>query len=275
MKNSSPFFLGVIIIFTIFFIMLIPIDVFLSDGYWSPFQIEYTSLAIKMSLIFIVAMIGIKRLKLFSLAGLSRNNKWTSKLLNTIPFYLFLIGISSVIGKDLSGISITNLLLLLFACLSVGFAEEFMFRGFLQPFFIQKYVSKKNGLFKSIMFSAMFFGASHLINLMVNDNVPQVLGQSIYAILIGFFFGVLLLKTNKLFPIAITHGLINFFFLFNSLPSIKSSMPIDIEPQTNSTLVEQIQVSLLPIIMFLPLFIVGLLVFKKIDKEKILDKLNG
>ena len=274
MKNTSPFIIGLLVIVIIGLIMLTPYDEILTESYFSPFQIEYIGLTIKMSLIFLVGISGINKSKLISLSGLSANYKWTSKHLNLIPFYLFLIGITTFIGKDLTGIDIANLLLLLLACLAVGFAEEFVFRGFLQPLFIQRYLSKKNGLFLSILFPAIFFGASHLLNLTVNDNIPQVIVQAIYAILIGFFFGVLLLKTNKLLPLAITHGLINFFFLFNSLPGINSAVEVNSESQTSLTTTEQILGYFIPIIMFLPLFIIGLIILKKVEKEQIQEKLN-
>ena len=145
----------------------------------------------------------------------------------------------------------------------VGFAEEYLFRGFLQPIFLKKYGTRKNGIFLSILFASLFFGFFHLINLANNDNVGQVLVQVVFATFIGFFFGVLLLKTNKLIPIAITHGLINFFFSLALLPGIKT-----LQDEATD------EVSIAPIILFLPLFIIGLLIYKKLDKKEIIEKLE-
>ncbi len=274
MKNTSPFAIGISIILIIGLIMQIPFNQILTEDYFSSFQIEYIALTLKMSMIFVVSLIGIKKFQVRSLSGLSFNYKWTSKLLNVIPAYLFLIGISSFMGKNLTVIQIPNLFLLLLACLSVGFAEEFMFRGLLQSLFIQKYISKKNSLFFIVLYPAIFFGVSHLLNLTVNPNIPQVLVQAVYAVFIGFFFGVLLLKTNKLIPIAITHGLINFFFLFNSLPSMNNSVEIETEPQIQASFVEQILGYAIPLLMFVPLFIIGIIILKKIKKEQIQKKID-
>ncbi|TPN87234.1 CPBP family intramembrane glutamic endopeptidase [Aquimarina algicola] len=274
MKNISPFAIGISIILIIGLIMQIPFNQILTEDYFSSFQIEYIALTLKMSMIFVVSLIGIKKFQVRSLSGLSFNYKWTSKLLNVIPAYLFLIGISSFMGKNLTVIQIPNLFLLLLACLSVGFAEEFMFRGLLQSLFIQKYISKKNSLFFMVLYPAIFFGVSHLLNLMVNPNIPQVIVQAVYAVFIGFFFGVLLLKTNKLIPIAITHGLINFFFLFNSLPSMNNSVEIETEPQIQASFVEQILGYAIPLLMFVPLFIIGIIILKKIKKEQIQKKID-
>lgn len=273
-KNISPFTLGVIIIVIIGIIFQIPLDKIITKPYFSSFQIEYLILTIRMSFIFILSLILIGTSKEKALSGLDSNYKWSFKFINLIPFYLFLLGISTFINKDLSSININNLLLLLIACLMVGFAEEFIFRGFLQPLFIKKYLSRKSGIFLGLLFPALFFGASHLLNLTVNDNIPQVIGQSIYAVFIGFFFGVALLKTNKLIPLAITHGLINFFFLFGSLPNLNSITDIDTEIKIDTTLTEQISISIVPFFIFLPLFIVGLILLRKISKEHLQEKIT-
>lgn len=211
-KNSNPFITSLCLILLIALIFSLPIDTLFSTDSFSEFQIEYFVLTLKMSLLFTIGFIGIKKIDLPSLSGISRTNKWSFKLLNVIPIYLFILGILSFVGNDISQIQGGNVLLLLITCLMVGFAEEFIFRGLLLPLFIKKYQGHKKGIMLGIFFSALFFGLSHLINLSVNENVPQVLAQVIFATFMGIFFAAVLLKTNKLIPIAITHGLINFFF---------------------------------------------------------------
>lgn len=269
-KTISPFIIGLLIVISMGLIMQIPFDWIISETYFSNFQVEYLTLTIKMFLILFLSILPIYKVKEKALSGLSKNYKWSFKFINLVPFYLFLLGIVTFISKDLSQISVYNLLLLLIACLMVGFAEEFTFRGLLQPLFIKKYITHKNGIFLGVLFPALFFGLSHLLNLFVNDNVPQVIGQSIYAIFIGFFFGVALLKTNKLIPISVTHGLINFFFLISYLPNLNNVTDI----RTETTHTEQILAAIVPIFIFLPLLIIGLILLRKIKKEEILEKIN-
>ena len=269
-KKVNPFFSGIAILTVIGIIIWLPLDKLITEPDFSSFQIEYIILAIKMLLIFSVGLVLIKGLNEKALSGIGSKYNWSFKHLNLIPFYLFLLGIVGLINKDISSIDFSNVLLLLIACLLVGFAEEFVFRGYLQPVFLKKYISRKNGIFLGVLFPAIFFGASHLLNLTVNDNVPQVIGQSIYAIFIGFFFGVVLLKTNKLIPLAITHGLINFFFLFGSLPSLNNK----IEPAVAMILSEQIVAAAAPLIIFIPLFIIGLILLRKITKDDVEKKIN-
>lgn len=274
MKNFSPFAVGIFMVLIIGLIMQLPVDGIFPKDFFSPFQVEYIARSLKMFVLFALSAWGIKKMQLKSLSGLSAEYKWTSRLLNLIPVYLFLLGFASFTGNDISDIVPSDVLLLLFGCLVVGFAEEFMFRGFLQPLFIQKFISRKNGIFLGVLFPASFFGATHLLNLIVNDNVAQVLVQSIYATFIGFFFGVLLLKTNKLVPLAITHGLINFFFLLGTLPGVIVSSDIQEGPQETGSLIGQIIGYMMPMLLVLPLFIVGLIVLRRVEKEEVLKKIE-
>lgn len=271
MKSTSPFAIGILIIFIIGLVMQVPFDEVITEDHFSSFQIEYVPLTFKMSIILTIGLAAIRRFQTQTLAGLSSNNKWSHKLLNLIPIYLFIMGIATFIGKDLMAINISDLFLLLLACLAVGFAEEFVFRGLLQSIFIRKYINRRNGVFLGVLYPAIFFGASHLLNLTVNDNIPQVIVQAIYAIFIGFFFGVVLLKTNKLLPLAVTHGLINFFFLINSLPGLIDATEVGGNAQIEPTSLPQI---IAPIVIFLPLFVVGLIVLRKIEKDSILEKVE-
>jgi len=272
-KNVSPFFYAFFLLFSIGLILLLPLDELITATHFSVFQIEYVILFIKMMLIFFIGWGSIKKLSMLALSGLSTTYKWSYKFLNLIPFYLVVLGILGFITNDFSQIKIDNVLLLLGACLIVGFGEEFVFRGSLQPLFIKKYIGRKNGLYLAVFFPALFFGLSHLFNLAVNDNIPQVIGQVIYAIFIGYFFGALLLKTNKLIPIAITHGLINFFFLFGSLPAFMEDKIIGLE-ETSTPLIDQISGASGPLLIFFPLLLVGLLIVRKLDKEQLLAKIT-
>jgi len=188
-KKINPFIISVSTILIIALTFSLPINKLFSTSNFSEFQIEYLVLTTKMGLLFILGFIGIQKVKMKSLAGISNNYKWKFKLLNLIPIYLLILGILSFINKDLSQVNLGNLLLLIIACLTVGFAEEFIFRGLLLPLFIKKYKTHKKGISISIFFSALFFGVSHLINLSVNDNVPQVIAQMIFATFMGVFFG--------------------------------------------------------------------------------------
>ncbi|MCG2417808.1 CPBP family intramembrane metalloprotease [Aequorivita sp. F47161] len=263
LKNQSPFVITIAVLAVTAFIMVMPVEALFGKIPNDDFKLEYLSLTFKMGLIFPIAYSLIKSLKLQSLAGLSRPFPWRFGYLNLIPGYLIAIALLGLLGKDLSAIAPFNLMLLLIGCLIVGFAEEYLFRGLLQSLFLNKYGLRKNGILISILLSSILFGLFHLLNLTRNDNVGQVLIQVVFATFIGFFFGVMVLKTNRLNPLAITHGLINFSFSIAFLPGLK-------------TVQEEVSgpVSLAPIILTLPLFIIAFLIFKKTDKKGIAKKLE-
>lgn len=260
MKNISPNIFAIVALAALSGIVLLPVDTLLIKMSLSDFQSEYIGLTIKMTIIFLLSYVIIKKMNIESIAGLSSKYRWKYKYLNSIPVYLILIGVIGMLSIDLTRINIGNLALLLFACLMVGFAEEFLFRGLLQSIFLRKYHALKHGVRTSILIPSLLFGLFHFINMTNNDNVLAVLVQVVFATFMGFIFGVLVLKTNKIIPIAITHGLINFFFSISFLPGLK--------------ITEEIEVSIAPIVLTLPLFIIGLFVVKKIKNEDVAKKLS-
>ena len=262
-KSVSPFLIAVMILLVIGLVFILPLESWLLDYSVSSFHSEYLTLFVKMSVLGILGYTLIKKWNLGIIAGLTTNYNWKFKYLNAIPVYLIVLGLASIISADLTYIELPNLLLLLLACLAVGFAEELLFRGILQSLFLKKYINRKSGIFIGIFIPALIFGLFHLINLINDGPLLPVLIQVVFATFIGFFFGVLLLKTNKLIPIAIIHALINFSFSLQYLPSLHSELAQ-----------EGTSVSIAPIIIFLPLFIIGLVLLKKIDKTELQEKLN-
>ena len=259
-KNAPNLLIAIITLIAASCIVLFPLDAMLQSMSFSDFHSEYIGLSLKMACIFIISYWIISKTKLNSVVGLSRNYTWKFKGYNVIPVYLILLGFLSVLSLDLSQIQLLDLLLLLLACLTVGFAEEFLFRGLLQALFLRKFHNQKNGILLSVLLPAILFGLFHLINLTKNDQVAAVLVQVVFATFIGFFFGVLVLKTNKIVPVAITHGLINFSFSIALLPGLA------VEPQSGF--------SIAPIVLTLPLLIIGLLILRKIRKEDVAQKIN-
>ncbi len=256
----SPFLVSLIGLALMSLLLLIPFDSVLSKILDAPFLLEYVQLAIKMTIVFFICNYLIKKLNIKRIAGLSSLHSWRFKYLNLIPIYLVVLGMLSVVSKDFTQTSFINVFLLLFACLTVGFAEEFLFRGVLQSFFLKSYVNRKKGVFIGVCIPALVFGMFHLVNLINNDNTMVVLIQAVFATFIGFFFGALVLKTNKIIPVAITHGLINFSFSIAFLPGL--------------AVTEQTGFSIAPIIVTLPLFITGLLIINRIKKEDVVKKLD-
>lgn len=260
-KTISPYLFTVILLSVIGLVGFIPLESFLLSYSLSAFQAEYIHLLAKTSVLALLGYMLIKKWNLTVISGLSTKYTWKYKYLNLIPTYLMLLGIVSVLSADLTKIELPNIILLLLGCLGVGFFEEFVFRGVLQSLFLKKYISLKSGIFLGTFIPAFAFGLFHLVNIFPDGPIVPVLIQVVFATFIGFFFGVLLLKTNKLIPLVIIHALINFFFSLQYLPNFKSE-------------VAEEPASITSIIIFLPLLIIALFLLKKIDKAKVKEKLN-
>ena len=254
--KESPFLVTLLLFLFVGIVMLLPTKSFLQEVVGDKFKGEYLDLICKMGVLFIASYYLIQKLDLQLHLGMASDVPWKFKYLNLIPVYLFTLGILSVVSKDFASVSAVNIILLFVACLFVGFAEELLFRGVIQSLFL-----KKHGVLFSVLMSSLSFGLFHLVNLVKNDSVlGQVLVQVVFAYFIGFFFGMLLLKTGKLIPIAVTHGLINFFFSLQLLPAFNSHQ--------NSS------VSIAPIIIFLPLLISGVFIYRSIPNNILMEELS-
>jgi membrane protease YdiL (CAAX protease family) len=85
----------------------------------------------------------------------------------------------------------------------------------------------------------------------------------IYAFFYGVFYGAILLRTNKIIPIAIIHGLNNFVFQFDLLSTETTEAVIE-----SQGLVSQLTGAMFTTLLTLPLFLVGLYHLRIIEREK-------
>lgn len=261
---KNPFVITAITLLLFIGILRLPLDVILDNFDLSSQQSSNINKLIKNLVILILAIFTIKKLKIVELSGLSQQMKLQNKFLILIPLYLVIIGVFSLLGTDLSSISIIDLILLSLAMLSVGFVEEFIFRGILQSVFLKKYAHRKNGILIGIFLPAVLFGALHLLNLKMS-NIAASIGQVVYAFFIGAAFGAILLKTNKLIPLAILHGLINTVFSINTL--------LDDSAVVGEINQQDIGQAIGSMLVVLPLFIVGLFIIRKISIESLQEKI--
>ncbi len=264
-SNKNPFIITTITLILFLGILKLPLNNLLQKFDLPNQQLDNIVRLIKNLVIIILAIIAIKKLKLVELSGLSKHIKLQNKFLILIPLYLVLIGVLSLSGIGLSSVSAFDMILLSLAMLSVGFVEEFIFRGILQSVFLKKYSHKKNGILISIFIPAALFGGLHLLNLNAS-NIAASISQSVYAFFIGVSFGAILLKTGKLMPLVVIHGLIDIVF---SIPMLlnDNAMTGELEQQNIGEAIGSMLV-------VLPLFVVGLFIIRKISSESIQEKIT-
>jgi membrane protease YdiL (CAAX protease family) len=101
--------------------------------------------------------------------------------------------------------------------------EEVAFRGVILAIFLRFYNQPK-----AILFSALGFGVIHLGNLLSGGDLVWIMGQVVWAAILGLFYGYVTIKTNSLLPAMILHYLSNLF-----VPALNGYI------QTNATIPEQ------------------------------------
>jgi len=84
--------------------------------------------------------------------------------------------------------------------------EEVAFRGVILTLFLSRYSE-----WKSILISAVAFGCMHVFNLVSGRELARVLGQVVWASILGIFYGYLVIRTGSLLPAMIVHYLGNVF----------------------------------------------------------------
>lgn len=84
--------------------------------------------------------------------------------------------------------------------------EEIGFRGIVLTVFLNKYSERK-----SIFFSSVGFGLMHLLNLAFGRELVWVIGQVIWAFILGLFYGYVFVRTKSLLPPMIVHYMSNVF----------------------------------------------------------------
>ena len=84
--------------------------------------------------------------------------------------------------------------------------EEVVFRGILLTVFLSRYSQRQ-----SIIFSSLGFALMHLLNLVSGRELVWVMGQVVWAFILGLFYGYMFIKTRSLLPPMIVHYLSNVF----------------------------------------------------------------
>lgn len=213
----------------------------------------------------LVSIYFIKKYRLIDLAGLGKQ-KFKNWFLLIFPLYIILLNWEETADINYASIPTINYIAALIWCFSVGLMEELMLRGFIQSLFIKKYANTKKRLVLSVLGAAFIFGILHLLNF--DKGLYGEITQVLYATFIATMFGALLLRTHKIWPLIIIHGLID---LFGNLETFKltetSILLAPKEPQGIGN-------SIVVILALLPCFIYGLILLRKVNVDNIQDKLN-
>lgn len=84
--------------------------------------------------------------------------------------------------------------------------EEVAFRGVVLALFLRFYNQPR-----AILFSAIGFGVIHLFNILNGSDPVWVIGQVVWAAILGIFYGYVTLRSGSLLPAMLVHYLSNLF----------------------------------------------------------------
>jgi len=91
----------------------------------------------------------------------------------------------------------------------IGMIEETTYRGVIRTTFHQKWAGAPNGIVKAVLVSSLYFGAVHLANFFSGANLVLTLAQVFYTVVLGIFFGVLLVYSKSIWPGIVAHWLLD------------------------------------------------------------------
>lgn len=159
-----------------------------------------------------------------------------------------------LIGFNINANYFTNqpsatLSLFIGSCFSIGFAEEFCFRGILFPLLSVNTLAKFNKITVGAILSSLIFGVFHYVNLIkYPDQIEGVTLQVLIAFAIGVFFCGVLMHIKNLYFMGLLHSLIDTVFS----PKFITKTTEEINAQSN-------QSSLFSYIFFIIIFFIILI----------------
>ena len=150
-------------------------------------------------------------LRWFRAAGFRRTDgpgKWlaiippTIYLCIVVPYIMFY-----TLRADLSYPLLSALIFL--HGLTAGLIEETVFRGVIMYGLLRSWGDTHRGVTKAVWVSTLFFGMTHISNMLVGGPLFGTLSQAIYAVAVGICLAAIVLYTKSIWPGMLFHGLID------------------------------------------------------------------
>lgn len=167
--------------------------------------------------IILCCVILIRLMELQNTSGFQKEGFFKGLLYGS-PFLV--IGVGSVLvsnlGVDFSElqhISAVHSLLFTVNMLFVGMNEEIWMRGLILNALIRKYGESHKGIWKSLLISALIFGAIHIPNLFFM-NLMTLFVQVVNAAAGGILFGAIYIKSKNLWAGITIHAIVDWCSLF-------------------------------------------------------------
>lgn len=120
-----------------------------------------------------------------------------------------------------------NLLSLIFLCLAIGFAEELIFRGWLQNEILEKYGNTRKQVIICIIISGIIFGCAHVTNVFSGQDIITTLMQVLQSSAIGILLASAYYVSKNIWSVIFLHAFYDFAALLGEVNNFKDCIMSD------------------------------------------------
>lgn len=173
----------------------------------------YTITELSVFICSLVFLIITKKLHIFKSHNLSF--KESLKLCTPIIVVTCLVLFTNIVSID--NLNMENFLSLITYTIFVGLFEEIFFRGIIEEELLENYSNNDKEVITSILISGLIFGAIHLTNLLMGQDLLSTLLQFIQTSAIGILFGTIYYKTRNIWSLIFLHGFYDFAVLLSEV----------------------------------------------------------
>ena len=99
----------------------------------------------------------------------------------------------------------------------VGVMEEIAFRGLILYVFIRLWGDTRQGIFRAVLVSSLFFGLGHLATIFSGNTLAGATFQMLSTLISGIFSAALYLYAESLWVVIVSHALTDVIIIINLL----------------------------------------------------------
>lgn len=126
--------------------------------------------------------------------------------------------LTGILGESLN---IPNLISLIILAITIGMAEEFFFRGFIQGEIVDAYGKSRKQVIISVVVSGVIFGLVHITNALSGQDIITTLMQVLQASSLGILLGSIYFITKNIWSVVFLHAFYDFAIMLGEVNSYK------------------------------------------------------
>ena len=126
--------------------------------------------------------------------------------------------LTGIMGEELN---VPNLISLIILAVTIGMAEEFFFRGFIQGEIVDAYGKSRKQVIISVVVSGVIFGLVHITNALSGQDIITTLMQVLQASSLGILLGSIYFITKNIWTVVFLHAFYDFAIMLSEVNSYK------------------------------------------------------